>query len=165
MEEIWKEFPLDTKVKVSSLGRVRSRLGRILKPFKSHNGYSCVRISVKGKATNFKVHRLVAITFLGLSDKKTVNHRDGDKLNNRIDNLEWSSHSENLFHATRVLGVRSGERSHLSKYDDIKIMSIITCLKAGMKKSNIAKELGVSPSLVCDIASKRAWNHLQGNLE
>lgn len=64
------------------------------------NGYYCVNLSINGKCKTFQVHRLIAKAFLPKpSEKNIINHKDGNKLNNRIDNLEWCTSKENMQHA------------------------------------------------------------------
>lgn len=85
---------------VSDRGRVR-RTGRgLLKPERKPNGYMGVLLSIHSKLKHCLVHRLVAITFLpNPENKRTVNHKDGLKWNNRVYNLEWATASENQIHA------------------------------------------------------------------
>lgn len=112
MEEIWKEVNgFEGFYAVSNYGRVKSvkriieyKDGRIYKyPSKllkakiDTRGYLQIGFNVKGKKTNHRIHRLVAETFLGKPDKKlmSVNHIDGIKTNNNLNNLEWVTYSEN----------------------------------------------------------------------
>ena len=104
MEEIWKDIVgYEGLYVVSNLGRVKSiryKNSRILKPHLNERGYLVVGLSKNGKAKIYKVHRLVMISFVGyLEGKDQVNHIDGNKTNNRLDNLEWCTQSENLRHA------------------------------------------------------------------
>ena len=74
---------------------------REIKPYKRGKGYICVEIDKIPKA----VHRLVAFTFIpNPNNKPQVNHKDGDKLNNHVHNLEWMTNKENVSHAFKVLG-------------------------------------------------------------
>lgn len=87
---------------VSDHGRVR-RNGHIKAVSVDHGGYVTVSLSRKSKQQTLKVHRLVALAFIPNPEhKKTVNHIDGNKQNNSINNLEWATHGENHKHAYRT---------------------------------------------------------------
>ena len=87
---------------VSNFGRViNNKTNRLLKP--SGGKYLHVTLSVNNVQKSFNVHRLVAETFIGLSDKQ-VNHIDGDSHNNKLSNLEYVTASENVIHAYHTLG-------------------------------------------------------------
>ena len=97
---------------VSNLGRVKSMGGwrgtakrreRILKIHLTKDGYCKVRLTHKDKDMTKRVHQLVAMAFIpNPMNKETVNHIDGDKLNNVVTNLEWCTRSEQLYHAYRM---------------------------------------------------------------
>lgn len=92
-DEIWRDFSLDGRnIGVSSYGAVRGQTGKILKPADA-NGY--VKVNLSGR--RFLVHRLVALVFLGPAPNKAaqVNHKNFVKTDNRPENLEWVSPSEN----------------------------------------------------------------------
>lgn len=105
MEEIWKDVVgYENYFMVSNLGNVFSkRTGKILKQHINKQGRAglATRIGGRhGKAVCFKIHRLVAEAFIANPEnKKTVNHKDGNPLNNLVDNLEWATYSENMQHA------------------------------------------------------------------
>lgn len=87
---------------VSDLGRIK-RDGHIKATYIDKGGYITVSLSKKSKQKTLKVHRLVALAFIPNPDGKiTVNHIDGNKHNNSVKNLEWSTHSENHKHAYRL---------------------------------------------------------------
>lgn len=108
--EFWRVHPEYAGIEVSTLGRVRTldkvvsngkgtRLakGRVLNPFVINSGYMSVHIIIDGKKINKLVHRLVAQTFIPNHDSlKEVNHKDCDRTNNNVDNLEWCSRSYNI---------------------------------------------------------------------
>lgn len=103
--EIWVQSPTYKKYEVSNFGNVR-HIGS--KPRKlqinRRNGYVYVLIRHNGKPKNVRVHRIVAEAFIPpIAGKKFINHKDGDRTNNRIDNLEWCTASENELHKARVL--------------------------------------------------------------
>lgn len=102
--EIWKDVEgYNGDYKVSNLGRIYSEIAqRILKaPVNNANGGYCQLPlgSRSGTRKSFRLHRLVALAFIPNPDnKKEVNHKDKDKTNNRVENLEWMSGFENALH-------------------------------------------------------------------
>lgn len=106
-KEIWKDIPdCEGRYFISNYGRAKGPK-KILKPSISNWGYERLRIKTNsGKKISPRVHRLVAQLFLPNPDNKPeVNHIDGDKRNNKIENLEWVSAKENKEHSIRELGV------------------------------------------------------------
>ena len=91
---------------VDSDGYVLSkRNNKPLKPSINHKGYAIINIMINGKRKGLAVHTAVAKTFLDdHQDGLQVNHKDGNKLNNNLNNLEWVSGKENMRHAVNVLG-------------------------------------------------------------
>ena len=86
---------------VSNSGEVRNSKGRILKPEYSNNGYACVHLRKDGKNKKYRVHRLVAQVFIANPDDlPEVNHKDENKANNHVSNLEWCDHIYNSHYGT-----------------------------------------------------------------
>lgn len=119
MREVWKDIPgFEGKYQVSNLGRVKSlarirwKRGfayqypeRILKPIYNPNGYAKVSLHYEGRATQVSIHRLVADVFIPNPEEKAqVNHKNGDRADNRAENLEWMTPLENTRHSIYVLG-------------------------------------------------------------
>ncbi len=102
--EIWKPI-VGTKgfIEVSSEGRVRSLLRgspRVLKTQTDKKGYHRLRVTIEREKMCYKVHREVAKAFIPNHDNlPQVNHKDGNKSNNAVDNLEWISNKDNAHHA------------------------------------------------------------------
>ena len=108
IEEIWKDISGYPNYQVSNLGRVKSlgndknRKEKILKSSKEGWGYLQVLLSKDGKSKYFKVHRLVASAFLDNSNNlPEVNHKDEDKTNNRVENLEYCDRTYNNNYGSR----------------------------------------------------------------
>lgn len=104
MEEVWKDITDYPNYQVSNLGRVKNKkTGKLKQPQIDRTGYyQQVWLTHNGKANTQRIHRLVAETFLGKHPDLMVNHIDGDKLNNRVTNLEWCTAKENNDHAIRM---------------------------------------------------------------
>lgn len=103
--ELWKKYPGNKNYEISTTGRVRRLFKKhknFLTPVKFRDGYYYVTITTCSKSKSIAVHRLVALTFLNQEISKTqVNHKNGDKKDNRLENLEWVTPSENILHAYR----------------------------------------------------------------
>ena len=111
-KEIWKPIKgFENKYSVSSAGHIKSFLGhaRLRKLVPDKDGYLECMLRDGGKYHHRKVHRLVAEAFIANPDRMTeVNHKDGNRQNNCVENLEWSDRRKNNLHKNRVLGHYSG---------------------------------------------------------
>lgn len=178
MNESWKPLSeYSNEYEVSNLGRVKStnryvpgsrgsvqfKPSVILTPKLTKNGYLRVHIRHKGKNTYPLIHRLVANAFLERTEDKTViNHKDGNKQNNCVDNLEWCTCSENAQHALLYHLTPSGENSPCAKlsYDDVlKIRS--EYIKGTHEFGIVAlgKKYGVSKSMISLIVRNEKWKY------
>ena len=105
MKEIWKDIPELSGYQASNFGNIRSlnynRTNTIhnLSQYHSNGGYLAVKITINGVGKKYLVHRLIIWAFKGKNLDFEVNHKDGNKHNNRIENLEYCSRSENVLHA------------------------------------------------------------------
>jgi len=140
------------------------------KLFVDRNGYVTVnyRDNKVAKTHNFYVHRLVAQYFIGPIPKgMAVNHRDGDKQNNHVDNLEIVTYSENIRHAdtTGLRVVAKGERNSQSKLSDDQAERLINDLLNGMSNDDAGDKYSLHPRYVSLIRHKRRWKALWGRME
>lgn len=109
--EVWKDIDgYEGRYQISNKGRVRNAES-ILKTFECGSGYCEIILTKCRKRTPKLIHRLVAEAFLPNAERKReVNHKDGNKHNNDVSNLEWVTPSENQMHSHRVLGSKSFQR-------------------------------------------------------
>lgn len=151
---------------ISNYGRIKSlerfapiryrggRMGKIFVPERikattiMQTGYEFLRLWNAGSSKFFLVHRLVAMTFIpNPENKRFVNHKDGNPSNNRLDNLEWCTTSENMLHAFKYLGRQvhnKGKEPHESHFaikvksiDDHGIERLFDCITYAAKFHNV----------------------------
>jgi hypothetical protein len=109
IDEAWKMIPSYEDYMISNLGRVSSKKGNaiahtLMSPT-NMNGYKRIKLSKFGKSKTYLVHRLVLIAFIGIDETKSfANHKNGNRSDNRLDNLEWVTAKENVKHGFDVLG-------------------------------------------------------------
>lgn len=130
-----------------------------LSPWMSANGYKVVSQKNNKKRIKMFVHRLIALAFVsGYQDKFTVNHINGNKLDNRIENLEWVSLSQNSIHQweTGLVNLR-GENQPNHKLTQKQVIDIRKALNLGVSVSSLATISNVSLSTIYLIKQNKRW--------
>ena len=116
MTEEWRVIKNTLNYEISNCGEVRNKTTKKILKTQLLNGYLGITLKTNNKKTISKIHRLVATQFLICPDETyVVNHKDGNKTNNHVENLEWISQSENVKHAFR-LGLNKGKKNKVYQY-------------------------------------------------
>jgi len=163
--EQWKAVKdFEDRYWISSHGNVLSvKRKRTLKP-RIRLGYAKVILNKKGKRTDIQVHRLVAQAFIpNLEGKPEVNHLDGNKINNRVANLEWCTRSENLKHAFRIgLRDQKGGKHPSAKLNGFQVQRIRLMRELANPPTykEIGKMFNISIENVYRIAKRLNWKHI-----
>lgn len=182
INEIWKDIEgYEGLYQISNLGRVKSLEReawngqayhilkcRILKQRLISTGYLMTTMSKNGKAITPLVHRLVAETFIpNPENKPTVNHINGNKTDNRLENLEWCTYSENEQHAWKT-GLKipyerkKGEDNSNSKLTDNEVYVIKGLLKeTSLNLKEIGEIFDVKRSTINNIKRGVSWKHIK----
>lgn len=137
--ETWKDVDgYEGIYEISNLGRLRSyyaKNGRLVNTSKlikgklDKDGYREVALSKNGKVKYTRIHRLVAEAFIDGDISLEINHKDGDKLNNTVDNLEWVTTKENIQHAHKT-GLHKGCRTKIIIEKDGEKMEFCSIVQA-----------------------------------
>jgi hypothetical protein len=177
INELWKSVAgYEGFYEISNMGNIRSvdrvvmnrgskkRLkGRMLKPNVNANGYKYVVLCRDGVTADHRIHRVVAEAFIeNPLEKRCVNHKNGVKTDNRVENLEWVTSYENNVHALAD-GLRiptRGVRHARAKLTEEQVYEIRRRCDAGERKVDIAADYGLKPVSISPIATRRNWKHL-----
>lgn len=189
MDEIWKDVPeWENLYEVSNIGNVRSKTrevntcdrnkenftkriikGKLLGCTIEALGYRRVdlRCKEKSRRKNALVHRLVALCFIDNPKRKPhINHKDCNPLNNKVENLEWCTHKENMHHAFEnglmipFSGTEKGQKCPSSKLKDSEVVEIKKRIAYGESSIAISIDYPVSASAISEIKAGRSWSHI-----
>lgn len=182
--EVWSKikdyegiYEISTFGRIKSLSRLKKGVEntsyltkeKILKNVFDKDGYCLINLYKNNKSKTFKIHRLVALHFIeNTLNKEQVNHINGIKTDNRIENLEWCTHSENMKHAliNKLKIPLKGENCKVSKLTDKIVIEILTKKKESNGKRNWgAKEIclkyNIKSTCISEVVSRRNWKHIE----
>ena len=168
--ETWKMHPEFTNYEISNQGQIKRRTdgtnakkGFILKPNPSYKGYTFVRLRKDNKYHHKFVHRVVLETFIGVCPKGyECNHKDQQRNNNSLSNLEWVTSSENARHSWEKGRVSlKGEKCGNSKLKEGEVWLMKRILSINkIPQTIVAKMFKISVSVVSSIKNKKTWKHI-----
>lgn len=148
---------------VSDQGNVINNKGKEMKQHADKDGYLRVRfINKKDNRIPQMVHRLVAIAFIFGNINLTINHIDGDKTNNIVDNLEWLSRADNNKHAYETgLKNNKGVNHGKARFTNEEILLIRKLYQEGnYTQSKLAEQFKTKQSRISEIIKKKSWKHI-----
>lgn len=175
--EVWKpitgysdKYMVSNKGRVKSVSRItnhsngiKSNYSSVLLAYDKSARYYRVTLSYNNSKQRISVHRLVAQEFIeNPYNKPYVNHKNGDKLNNEVSNLEWCTHKENMEHASKNLMTTYGEKNWGAKLTEQQVLEIRRIRQeTNLKKREIGAMFGVSPACVRELCNGKTWKHLK----
>jgi hypothetical protein len=171
---IWKTIPGYSRYQINNKGILRSlnyknsRKTKILKPAVDQGYYKTVILGDDNKYKTVRIHKLVMLCFIGeCKINYEANHKDGNKLNNKLENLEYCTHSQNVQHSydNGLQIPLRGEKNSSSKLKDFQVIEIrLYVKKHGYLKDRkqLSIKYNISESALKDIASGRrnSWKHI-----
>lgn len=168
MEEIWKDVKdFEGLYQVSNLGNVKRLKGkgcvseRLIARSVNKFGYIYIGLHNKGIYRKIKAHRLVATAFIdNTNNKKTINHINGIKTDNKVENLEWCTFLENKQHAVNTgLTNTKGVKHYFCKLSEEQVLEI---REIGFSKSiaYLSRKYGVSQTNISKIIKRESWKHI-----
>lgn len=177
-DEIWKpvvgyeeNYEVSNKTiirRTKESSQKRYKKGHILKPWICRKGYFYVRLYKSSGSKNIAVARIMAMAFIGMPQKgQEVNHKDGIKLNNEPENLEWITHKENQQHMSRVLGYKPpkldtrGQKNGHAKLTENLVRKIKKLLQEKrLSQGEIGKIFNIKQATVSNIKTGKLWSHI-----
>lgn len=169
--EVWRDihgfeglFSISNKGRVKSMhhsylknGKIRTKFEKILT--QKINDYYVVNVTHKSKSRTITVHRELAKCFIPNPDNKPcVNHIDGNKLNNSIENLEWVTYKENTIHGIQNGLIKvSGDNCHWAKLSQVEVIEIY---KSKESAKLLSEKYSVNTKTIYSIRKKRNWRQV-----
>ena len=179
IREVWETIDGHPNYLVSNIGRVK-RLAHWAKRTRKNphgcstplyfedkilnqrlvNGYPTVNFR-GGERKSYKVHRLIAIAFIPNPENKPhINHINAIRNDNRIENLEWCTHDENMAHAVRTNLTCKGSKNGQAKLTDEQVLKIRKLFAEGANKSRLSRQFNISRGSIKKAIEKTSWANL-----
>lgn len=165
--EIWKTIQdYGGLYQVSNTGKVRDLKNHIKSVYKNNKGYVCLSLYYNGKTYHPTVHRLVAKAFIpNPNNYEQVNHKDCNKENNSVENLEWCNQRYNYNEGMRTFQYSKNEEHYFAKLKNSDIPIIYELYKLGFTRATVAKIFSINPSSLEAIEKGISYRELGYNFK
>lgn len=166
MKEILKDsYIFPDNYLVGNYGSVyNKKTGRKRNPSTDKDGYFYLKLHNNGEEKFMRLNRLVALTFINNPNNlPVVNHLDGDKKNNYVENLEWTTVKENAIHSYEngLQKGAKGSKHSRAKFTDNQIIKVCEMLQSGVYTNlHISETTGVSVRTIQSVRSRYNWTHI-----
>lgn len=121
------------------------------------------RLIFMGRNASETLHRLIAITFIpNPENKRTVNHKNGNRGDSRVENLEWSTYQEQHLHRCRVLKHGRGSGNGMAELKEDDVLNIVSLLGFGARACDLAVVFNISRTAIYHIRHGFTWGHVTG---
>lgn len=168
--EIWKDIEYHGVIyHISSYGNIKGIRNKLLKQRLNQDGYMVVTLGNGKYRTVEAIHRLVARAFIPKpndKDKFEVNHKDCNRINNNVENLEWVTHKQNIEHAYKhntmaQYVARDGIKNGRATFNDDDIIEIRRLYnEESLSIAEITRRFNSSDSTISSIVHNQTWKHL-----
>lgn len=165
--EIWKTIQdYGGLYQVSNTGKVRDLKNHIKSVYKNNKGYICLSLYYNGKTYHPTIHRLVAKAFIpNPNNYEQVNHKDCNKENNSVENLEWCNQRYNYNEGMRTFQYSKNEEHYFAKLKNSDIPIIYELYKLGFTRATVAKIFSINPSSLEAIEKGISYRELGYNFK
>lgn len=165
--EIWKTIQdYGGLYQVSNTGKVRDLKNHIKSVYKNNKGYTCLSLYYNGKTYHPTVHRLVAKAFIpNPNNYEQVNHKDCNKENNSVENLEWCNQRYNYDEGMKTFQYSKNEEHYFAKLKNSDIPIIYELYKLGFTRVTVAKMFSINPSSLEAIEKGISYRELGYNFK
>lgn len=165
MKEQWEDFEFNDRIyKVSNFGNIIGASGKLLKTRLNKDGYLIVTLGSKKHRTAKAVHRLVAELFVkNPNNLPEVNHKDFNRANPRYDNLEWTTHKENIEYSTKnkhYKDIKIGLKNPNAKLNEQQAKQILYLYKSKYSIASIARKYDCGWTTIQHIIKGDTWRNV-----
>lgn len=163
MNLIWKDIiGFEGHYQINDIGQIYSlKSKKFLSTPINSSGYPVVSLWKNNKVKMFSLHRLMALHFIPNPENKPhINHKDSNRRNFYLNNLEWVSSKENVIHGVKFGHGVKGEKANKSKLTEKEVLKIRKDLTKGISCYKIAKKYKLYISTICRIRDRITWKHI-----